>query len=187
MRDRPCSRLQCFAPLLALGQASGQGLVYARLLAGLTLEDAAALCGLHPRTLRRQETGRARPSLACYRLLEILAGRLPWSAWAGWECIAGTLRSPQERREYRPADLYALHWLRQLLAARRLTEQPFNEDRPGDGRRRGPEQEPPQESGELLPAHSSRSMLDPSGGGGLQKMHHPARWRRAPSWRRQRP
>lgn len=73
---------------------------YARLAAGLTVEE-----------LRHLEAH------ALPVLLAVLAGRLPYAAWDGWEIGAdGRLYAPGARDGASPEDVAALPWWRQLVA-----------------------------------------------------------------------
>jgi hypothetical protein len=50
-------------------------------------------------------------------LLEVLAGRCPWPAWADWQVGAdGRLYAPGARDGVAPGDVASLHWWRQLVA-----------------------------------------------------------------------
>ena len=95
---------------------SSQDLYDARWDARLDLDQAAALTGLCPRTLRRQETGRAPVNLAVYNLFRLLAGELLDPAWSGWCVRRGLLWSPDDNG-YRPGEILALPWLHTIAAA----------------------------------------------------------------------
>ena len=105
------------APLYALDPPAAGDLVSLRLLAGLSVEDAAELVGLTVRRYRAQETGRAPVAWSVYRLLWIVAGALPWARWRGWACIGGQLYAPDLAHGFRPDQVGALPYLWQLVAA----------------------------------------------------------------------
>ena len=75
-------------------------LAYARLGAGLTEAEMRHL-----------------QAVALPVLLEVLAGRLPYAGWDGWEVGAdGRLYAPGGRDGVRPEDVASLWWWRQLIA-----------------------------------------------------------------------
>lgn len=103
--------------------AMGEDLVVARLQAGLMPAQAAEMVGLGLAAYRRQERGQSRVSLAVYRLLKVLAGALPWDAWADWTAVDGRLYSPHDDRHgYEAVDLYRAHWLAQHAGLWRALE-----------------------------------------------------------------
>jgi len=105
------------APLFALDPPAAGDLVSLRLLAGLSVGDAAELCGLSARRYRAQETGRAPVAWSVYRLLWIAAGSLPWAAWRGWACVGEQLYAPDLVAGFRPDQVGALPYLWQLVSA----------------------------------------------------------------------
>ena len=105
------------APLLALDPPAAGDLVSLRLLAGLSVSDAAELCGLSVRRYRAQETGRAPVAWSVYRLIWIAAGNLPWAPWRGWACLGGQLYAPDLIAGFRPDQVGALPYLWQLVSA----------------------------------------------------------------------
>ncbi len=103
-------------------------LVYARLHAGLTVDQACALTGRHRTTWRRMERGETRVDRACLVLLELLAGELGVldATWSGWRIsrFDGLLYSPALRDGFRPADVHRLPWLLQLVRLEANDEEP---------------------------------------------------------------
>lgn len=93
----------------------GHDLAHARRAARLTPSEAAALAGIHRTTYARQEAGTARPSLALFRLLLVLAGDLPDPAWSGWCFHRGELFSP-EGVAFTPGELRAIPHVYALVA-----------------------------------------------------------------------
>ena len=121
-------------------------------IAGLSLEQAAALCGVSVRTIRRWEQQGAAPVWFA-RLLALYSGEvgaLPGAdGWQGWRVVRGLLVSP-EGDLFRPGQLRGLRWVYgELQELRRLTRpgaqlaldlsiseyRPFDTDQPA--RRRG--------------------------------------------------
>lgn len=88
----------------------------ARQLAGLSLQQAAELSGIHRTTYARQETGKTRVNIATYRLLNILDGVMPWQDWHGWKVNKGKLYAPNDPRAYTKEDLnfYSRELVREL-------------------------------------------------------------------------
>jgi hypothetical protein len=90
-----------------------------QLFCRLGIEDAAALCGVSPRTFRRWRAENNAPASAL-RLLAILAGYVPWDGWQGWEVHRGCLFPPGFRRGgISPGEFQALVFWRQLVTAQR--------------------------------------------------------------------
>lgn len=56
----------------------------ARRDARMSIDQAAQFCGLHRTSYARQESGQSRVSAACYRLLAMMGGWLPGTAFEGW-------------------------------------------------------------------------------------------------------
>ncbi len=75
--------------------------------------EAAALCLVTPRTLRRWlKTGQPDPT--ALRLLAILAGYVPWEGWQDWEVDNGFLFPPGFRRGgISPGEFWAIPYYRQ--------------------------------------------------------------------------
>ncbi|EGV27575.1 hypothetical protein ThidrDRAFT_4611 [Thiorhodococcus drewsii AZ1] len=94
-------------------------LIEARHAAGLDQAEAAKVCGISLRRWRDIEKGRAKLPLSIYRLMVALGGWIPDAAWYGWRISKGELWSP-ENFPYRPSDLYALHWYRQIIQELRV-------------------------------------------------------------------
>lgn len=90
---------------------SGQELRDLRLVGLLTPIDAAALCGVHPKTWHRYETGQTRIPWAIYQLLKIqVMGSLPAAAgpaWDGWRWINGRLWDPADNHWHTPGSIRA--------------------------------------------------------------------------------
>jgi transcriptional regulator with XRE-family HTH domain len=91
-----------------------------------SIEDAARLLDVTPRTVRNWESGRARIPYAAFRLLRLHAGAVVSVAgWEGWHFGAdGTLWSPEGKR-FKAVDLAYL-WLTfaQARAWRRRNRSP---------------------------------------------------------------
>lgn len=75
--------------------------------------EAAALCLVTPRTLRRWlHTGQPDPT--ALRLLAVLAGYVPWEGWQDWEVDHGLLFPPGFRRGgISPGEFWAIPYYRQ--------------------------------------------------------------------------
>lgn len=85
----------------------------------LSSTDAATAVGVHPRTLRGWiAEGKANP--AALKLLAVLAGFVPWSGWAGWECEHGLLFPPgYSKNGIPPGEFFALVFYRQQVSEQR--------------------------------------------------------------------
>lgn len=83
--------------------------------AGLSNESAAHSLLVSPETYRRWRCDRhANPTAV--RLLAVLAGYLPWSAWHGWELHAGCLFPPgYTRHGLKPGEIMAMPFVYQLI------------------------------------------------------------------------
>ncbi len=102
-----------YALLLNLPEPTTIELITARMHSRLTVDEAADLCGLHPRSYRRQELGDTRVSLAVYLLLSILAGCMPWPGWENWRMVDGELYAPEDlRHSVTQSTIKSLHWWR---------------------------------------------------------------------------
>lgn len=90
--------------------------------AGLSQSQAASLCGVSVRQVKRWEKGQARVPLSALRLVQLLGagdlGQLS-KAWAGWFLKRGQLVSP-ESVCFNPGEVRALPLLYASLAARIL-------------------------------------------------------------------
>lgn len=83
----------------------------------LSIEEAAALCGVSPRTWRRYENGQTPIPVGLARLLSICAaGTLPGAGrgWDGWRIFRGELLSP-ERVAFTPGEIRSLPYLHALV------------------------------------------------------------------------
>lgn len=100
----------------------GRDLLELRMLAGLSIDQAAEWSGLHRTTLRRMERGQARAAPAVARLWMILGGWMPWSGWEGWECVGGELRQAGSSRGWTAGDVMGLTWWHSYAAAVRARE-----------------------------------------------------------------
>lgn len=79
-------------------------------------EQAAAACGVSPRTYRRWRSV-GNPPAGALRLLAVLAGYLPWDGWHGWEVHNGYLFPPGYRRGgILPGEFLALVFNRQQVS-----------------------------------------------------------------------
>lgn len=102
-------------------------------LAGLSTEQAAALCLVSKQTYRRW--GRDRPvNPTALRLLAIQAGYVPWPGWDGWEVHNGYLFPPGfAKGGLAPGDIQVLPFLYQLIRDYRhqlgRAELEWNQDR----------------------------------------------------------
>ena len=77
----------------------------ARLIAALTVHQAAAQLGVTRRTIRNWEAGRTQVPYSAFELLRILSGyALPGKAWAGWT-IKGDVLWSCEQRAFRAEEL----------------------------------------------------------------------------------
>lgn len=76
-----------------------------RLKAAMTRDQAAAVLGVAPKTVRNWEAGRSRVPYSAFKLLRILGGyALPGQAWHGFYLRGDTLWSP-EGKAFQAADL----------------------------------------------------------------------------------
>lgn len=79
-----------------------------RLIQGLSIEGAAKLLGVTPRTVMHWESGASRIPYAPFKLLRILGWHeLPSAPWEGWRVIGDTLYSPANRG-FKPWELLYL-------------------------------------------------------------------------------
>ena len=91
-----------------------QDLTFARLDAGLSVSEAAKLCGRSINTWRRWEREGA-PEWV-YRILEMRAGYLDLFGWHGWRIVGGKLYDVQLRYGWTPEYIRAAWWNWQRLA-----------------------------------------------------------------------
>lgn len=84
---------------LAATPPDGAAVRELRRRATLSRADACAWLGVHRTTLARLERGETRAALGQVHLLAVLAGVLPFAAWAGWSVRAGALVSPDDARQ----------------------------------------------------------------------------------------
>jgi len=85
-------------------------------LARLSVDDAAALCGVSRETYRRWGQDRP-PNRAALRLLAVRAGYMPWPGWDGWEVHNGYLFPPGfTKGGFAPGDVLVLPFLYQLIS-----------------------------------------------------------------------
>ena len=83
-----------------------------QLLAGLSNEEAAAVCFVSRETFRRWHGDRPANRTAL-RLLAIFAGYVPWPGWRDWEVHDGLLFPPgYSRHGISPGDIITLPYLR---------------------------------------------------------------------------
>lgn len=73
-----------FMPDIETAYPNGDDLYDARRNARLDVPSAAALCGVRPITIKRQESGKNPVNLPYYRLMLARAGWLIDPAWHGW-------------------------------------------------------------------------------------------------------
>ena len=84
--------------------------IEARLIAGLSVSQAAEILGVTTKTVRNWESGRTRIPRAFLVLLKYVSGyAIPDAAWEGWTIHSGTLWSPTNR-SHLPEDLEQL-WI----------------------------------------------------------------------------
>ena len=89
-------------------------------LAGLTLKQAAAMCGVSVRTVQRWQAAEACP-VWFHALCTALAGDLSRHGWDGWRVVRGLLVSPGGDL-FRPGQLLGLRWTYgELQELRKLT------------------------------------------------------------------
>ena len=94
-------------------RARGQGLRELSVLARVKKNEVASLLGVHEATVRRWNQKNRYPYWAM-KAMGLYAGYFPWPGWEGY-CVAdGLLYCPELNYGYRPEDIQALHWLKQL-------------------------------------------------------------------------
>lgn len=89
-----------------------------RVVAGISQAQAAALCGVNVRQVKRWESGQARTPLAALRLVRLVGGGCLEEiapAWCGWRLVRGCLCSP-ENVVFQPGEVRALPLLYAQLA-----------------------------------------------------------------------
>ena len=86
-----------------------------QVLANLNNCEIAALCGRSEATVRRWRRARQWPDYVL-NLVAYRTGYFIWDGWEGWFIADGLLYPPFQKYGFTPADVQAVHWLKQLTS-----------------------------------------------------------------------